>query len=184
MKKFFSLFLALVMALSLTTVAWGAVITDNYTFTSNTVALDGGDEDYKEPGTEILPTWINCDSTGKNITIDLGGKTFNMPTGTKHMAVYIGGTGTVTIKNGTINGSASTRGVIVVGDSATVNLEDVTITAVRNTTAGSGEDGYGKGVAILLRKGNPDTTVNLLDDAVISANGTYATVETYGTMNI
>ncbi|MBQ2783022.1 MAG: hypothetical protein IJE94_07510 [Oscillospiraceae bacterium] len=190
MKKFFSLVLALVMALSLTTVAWGVAgtITDNLTLTATdavpaNILLNGGDAAYK-PGTEILPTWINCDSTGKNIVIDLGGNTFTMPTGTKHMAVYIGGTGTVTIKNGTINGSASTRGVIVVGDSATVNLEDVTITAVRNTTAGPGEDGYGKGVAILLRKGDPDTTVNLLDGAVISAYGTYATVETYGTMNI
>ena len=176
MKKFFSLVLALVMAMSLTTVAWGASVvpTGDYTFTSTTVDLTNADiVDYVGSSTSSYPAWIHYEGSA-DITIDLGGLTFTMPTGTVHVPVYIGGSGTVTITNGKIIGSTDSRCIVAVGGNATVNFENVEIVSNRDN---------GSGVAIFQMKGF-DTTVNLFDGAKISAVGSYATTESYGELNV
>ena len=176
MKKFFSLVLALVMALSLTTVAWADVVpTGDYTFTSNTVAFDTIDDmSYVGSSSSTpYPAWIHYEGSA-DITIDLGGLTFTMPTGTVHVPVYIGGSGTVTITNGKIIGSIDSRCIVAVGGTATVNFENVEIVSNRDN---------GSGVAIFQMKGF-DTTVNLFDGAKISAVGSYATTESYGELNV
>lgn len=94
MKKFFSLVLALVMALSLTTVAWGAV---NDAATLQTAFTAGGDVVLDDSFT-VADTEITVPAD-KSVVLDLNGKTLSF-TGTGMIRVYgeltVNGTGTIT----------------------------------------------------------------------------------------
>ena len=119
MKKFFSLVLALVMALSLTTVAWGATFADDVAAAAagTTVTLAG---DANGDGIVI----------DKNLTIDLGGHTYTIDgalvgsSGTQTNGIQILAGNTVIIKNGTIK---STTAKILIQNYADLELINVNL---------------------------------------------------------
>ena len=117
MKKFFSLVLALVMALSLTTVAWGA----------GTCEVDTADE---------LLDWAanaaSYDTLEIKANIDLAGKTWT-PVTAKN--VTINGNG-YTISNMTVN-SGSKAGFIGSITSGTVTINNLSFDKASVTTSGS-----------------------------------------------
>ena len=124
MKKFFSLVLALVMALSLTTVAWGV-----------SSAADLQDAiDNAQPGDTITLTGNITDATS-TITIDkpliLDGATFAI-TSTADWAINIKTTGNVTIKNLTLT-TTGERGIQVEEYPANLTLDNVDATAANYT---------------------------------------------------
>ena len=111
MKKFISLVLALVMALSLTTVAWGATVTvgTGGTYATMQEAVDAAGSG----GTVVLKSNVNGDGVviDQDVTIDLNGFVYTIDgntVGDRHtntLGMQILKDNTVTIMNGTIVGS-------------------------------------------------------------------------------
>ena len=138
MKKFFSLVLALVMALSLTTIAWGAV--------AATDAAKIGDTGYATladavtaatDGDEIVLLKDVADGVGividKKLTIDFGGYTYTFAsnpvgsTGTESQGFQIlKAADAVTLKNGTLTSKAGSGVKMLVNNYCDLKLVNMT----------------------------------------------------------
>ena len=101
MKKFFSLVLALVMALSLTTVAWGASVDET---ALKTAAANGGSVTLDQNIT--LTETLNI-AAGKSVTIDLNGYTISQEKACTAHYEMITVKGTLTIKDSVGGGKIS-----------------------------------------------------------------------------
>ena len=165
MKKFFSLVLALVMALSLTTVAWGADITS----TATTGAALQAEIDAATAGDTItLTSDISADAIitiNKAITLDGDGHTL---TSTAGRAINIETTGTVEIKNLTVNASGE-RAFNVINQPATLKLTNVTATAANYAVNIAGTAGAAK-VTIT------DSTLTGLNTVNVAGAGAVVTI--------
>ena len=182
MKKFISLVLALVMALSLTTVAWGATTHEVSTEAQLAELLDeNGTNDVAEGDTIKLlnnivvttpmHTTNGVSYTGdKSFTIDFNNCIVSAGSSITNAVFRIKTSGTVTLKNGTITASDMFYAVLANG-TGTINLDNMTI-SLTNTG--------GQGVAVNAYAG----TVNVNDGTEITATGAYAGMEVYGTANI
>ena len=189
MKKFFSLVLALVMALSLTTVAWGAP-------TAEETALQ---TDLNAGGTVTLSgdVVVNDGLTvpaNTTVVLDLNGKTVSMAVAASTTSALITNNGTLTIKDSVGGGklSYSTTTVSTGYSTSTINNNGVlTVVSgtIENTTTASGTgavygiDTYGtltvnggtistsKGTAIRQAVFNYDNTVTINGGTIDGAGG-------------
>ena len=124
MKKFFSLVLALVMALSLTTIAWGAAATNDPTASESTVTLS--DNLILDDG------WLDV-GAGEVVTLNLNGKTLSREDGAGNLVIYVHDGGKLTVNGpGTIDATNLTDGMAIYsagnGSSANViTLNNVTV---------------------------------------------------------
>jgi len=210
MKKFFSLVLALVMALSLTTVAWGAMTATELQDEIDAVA-DGGSYTLTESvdlGSTVLK--IN-----KGITLDLGDNTI---TG----EVEIHTTASVTIKNGSITNAAAQGRCIDTRVGANLTINDVVLTTtssannqpltigadgdfsvkvtVKDSTINAGTAGYAiinfhkteltidhsslNGyAAIYMKDGSNGSVVTIKNDSVLSSVGHSGPSNAFGTIS-
>ena len=149
MKKFFSLVLALVMALSLTTVAWGAPTYDvTYTGDDATsgvalrAAFDAaadGDTITIGPGTYKLEG-DNSRFIGKTVTFVGAGKDATTILGTKYGVVIqdpynVDSDVVVTLKSLTVKTEHAWAAGVYVKDNTTANLVDVAISTPNHTSA-------------------------------------------------
>ena len=138
MKKFISLVLALVMALSLTTVAWGATPVSDATDLLNAVKADGTIE-LTADITTPLDIGKSDGTVARNIVIDLKGNTLTLgpaigSTGTETNGMRVLAHSIVEIKNGTIAFSelqnAQGKNVVVgIANYGTLTLTDVEVKA-------------------------------------------------------
>ena len=200
MKKFFSLVLALVMALSLTTVAWGADVAKigNTGYATLQAAVDAArdgetitllsDIEYNSSNCGFTDgTWYDgVKYTGdKSFTIDLNGKTISDNGDLNDYLLNFINKGTkaneITLKNGTISGGANLWNVISVGASSetyptTFNLGGA-LTINADGSGNSGEDGVAK------VRGN--SVMNVLSGAtVVSTNALYGVQAAAGTATL
>ena len=142
MKKFISLVLALVMALSLTTVAWGAgevAEVDGTPYTDLQAAIDAAATATDKTVTLLDNVTLSL-AAGKNycllidapVTIDGAGKTLTFSGAYDSRAINITTTGNVTIKDLILitNGE---RGIQVAESPVNLTLENVTATSANYT---------------------------------------------------
>ena len=153
MKKFISLVLALVMALSLTTVAWGAIDSQ----ANLEAAIPSG-------GEVILDTDITLSSTliiTNGVTLNLNGKTI---TG----EVEINTTDAVVIKNGNITNAAAGGAGRCIDTRVNAN---VTIDGVNLTTTGSGNT-----QPLTIGGSTNGTTIVLKNSTITASSSGYAII--------
>ena len=173
MKKFISLVLALVMALSLTTVAWGASATTAVAETGGTT-YDTLKEAYDAAavgGTITLKKDVT-DGDGlvisKSVVIDFGGYTYTVDSdpvgsaGTESQGFQIlESAGAVTLKNGTLTSKAGSGVKMLVNNYCDLTLDGMTL-------IGTNLDGGGKYV-LSNNAGDvviEDTTITAAADGV------------------
>ena len=141
MKKLIALVLALVMALSLTTVAWGAgevAEVGSTQYTDLQAAIDdaelvGGTVKLLDDVTLSLAAGQNyCLQIDAPITIDGNNKTLTFSGAYDSRAINIKTTGNVTIKNLTVTTNGE-RGIQVAGSPVKLTLENVTATSANYT---------------------------------------------------
>ena len=172
MKKFFALVLALVMALSLTTVAWGLTGTgaedDPWVVTSEAELADKLDENgYIELGGNIAlagPTGLTV-PTGTTVTLDLNGKVLSLSwdviTGA---TAVITNSGTLTIKDSVGGGSIKIAGSISDPALATVGFPTFAVNTITNKGALTIESGK------LVNEAIKDSTTSSIASYVVDNN--------------
>ena len=144
MKKFFSLVLALVMALSLTTVAWGAAATNDPTASESTVTLS--DNLILDDG------WLDV-GTGEVVTLNLNGKTLSREDGAGNLVIYVHDGGKLTVNGpGTIDATNLTDGMAIysAGNGSSANVITLNNVTVKSSYFGVYHNGnnYGADVTI------------------------------------
>ena len=171
MKKFFSLALALVMALSLTTVAWGATVEVN-DYTTFTGAIADGNEIKLTADIEVTTGFTIPANT--TVTIDLNGfKLYAGDASHTFNAAFtmITNKGTLTIKDGSTakTGKIELAGEIHDANYATYGFPTIAINAITN------------GGTLTLESGTISVTAD--KDATTPKVATYAVDNNSGTGN-
>ena len=138
MKKFFSLVLALVMALSLTTVAWGADPVEVSDEAGLVAAFENGGTYKLTKSVTVAENTRFVVGKGVSVTLDLGGNTLsstNTETKTHNFFIDVNG-GTLTISNGAVEythtgtnmgWNGATTAIDVTGGGI-LNMSDVSVT--------------------------------------------------------
>ena len=140
MKKFFSLVLALVMALSLTTVAWGADEVAEYNGTKYATLADAVD-DVPAGGTATITLLKSTTGAGiklvsadaKNITFDFDGYTYTCTdpavgsSGTESQGFHFQQGNTVKMMDGTINVKDGSAVKMLIQNYCDLTLENMTV---------------------------------------------------------
>jgi len=156
MKKFFSLVLALVMVLSLTTVAWGATVEVN-DYTTFTGAIADGNEIKLTADIEVTTGFTIPANT--TVTIDLNGfKLYAGDASHTFTAAFtmITNKGTLTIKDGS---TAKTGKIELAGE---IQKQMDKVLSYTNETNDSANKLYSQGKDVL------DITQNTIDKSVES----------------
>ena len=171
MKKFFSLVLALVMALSLTTVAWGATTVTTEQQLNDALAAGG---EITLNSNIALANGVTV-AAGVEVTLNLNGKTLSYTTGHAGSTALIANNGTLTI-----NGPGTITNVATNPDSdwepegfptyANNTITNCGILVVNGATIENGTSGSGAYYAIDNNSGNRDAIATINDGVITCTN--------------